>query len=149
MEISKHKFDDPVVWKRLNDALSVGAYIEDACAFAGISSRTFRNWREMAEKGVEPYQSKWEDITLSESTSVIRNLANIRRSADNGSWQASAWILERKYPDKFGRRETVKLEKEGTFDVELYWSDGGLFKRDEDPKSISDISDVKKEDEEE
>ena len=36
----RYKFLDESVWQRLNQAISVGAYIEDACIFAGISSRT-------------------------------------------------------------------------------------------------------------
>jgi len=28
----------------------------------------------------------------------------IQRVAENGVWQAAAWRLERKYPDKWGRR---------------------------------------------
>jgi len=46
----RYKFLDESVWQRLNQAISVGAYIEDACVFAGISSRQFRRWRELLNK---------------------------------------------------------------------------------------------------
>ena len=54
--------------------VSVGAYIEDACVFAGISSRQFRRWRELAEQGVQPFAERWEEINKSESQSIVRNL---------------------------------------------------------------------------
>ena len=97
----RFKFEDEQVWARLNQALSVGAYIEDACIFAGISSRQFRRWRELAEKEVEPYASRWVEIQKSEAQAVVRNLFNIQNAANNGTWQASAWILERKSPEKY------------------------------------------------
>lgn len=141
----RYKFLDESVWQRLNQAISVGAYIEDACIFAGISSRQFRRWRELAEQGIEPYAERWEEINKSESQSIVRNLFNIQNASNNGTWQASAWLLERKYPEKYGRKETVNLvDKNKEFDVELYWSDGKKFVEGE---VVSDMSDNKKEEE--
>ena len=141
----RYKFEDEQIWQRLNQALSVGAYIEDACIFAGISSRQFRRWRELAEQGVEPYAGRWVEIQRSESQAVIRNLFNIHNAGNTGSWQASAWILERKYPAKYGRREQISLsDNSKDFDVELYWSDGTIFLEN---NVVSDMSDRKKEEE--
>jgi len=142
----RYKFLDDSVWSRLNQALSVGAYIEDACIFAGISSRQFRRWRELAEQNVEPYVSRWEEISKSESQAIVRNLFNIQNSANNGSWQASAWLLERKYPDKFGRKDSLAVASSGgnQYDVELYWSDNKKFIEGE--AVDSEMSDIKKED---
>ena len=141
----RYKFEDEQIWQRLNQALSVGAYIEDACIFAGISSRQFRRWRELAEQGVEPYAGRWVEIQRSDSQAVIRNLFNIHNAGNSGSWQASAWILERKYPAKYGRREQISLsDNSKDFDVELYWSDGTIFLEN---NVVSDMSDRKKEEE--
>ena len=142
----RYKFLDESVWQRLNQAISVGAYIEDACIFAGISSRQFRRWRELAEQGIEPYAERWEEINKSESQSIVRNLFNIQNASNNGTWQASAWLLERKYPEKYGRKETVNVESNNKqFDVELYWSDGKKFVEGE---VVSDMSDNKKDEKE-
>ena len=137
----RYKFEDEQVWSRLSQALSVGAYIEDACVFAGISSRQYRRWRVLAEKGVEPYASKWVEIQKSEAQAIVRNLFNIQNAANSGTWQASAWILERKYPDKFARKDFVQISEGKDFDVELYWSDGNVF------AEMSEMSDSKKEEE--
>jgi|TARA_Y100000114_G_C11721560_1_gene308747 hypothetical protein len=137
----RYKFKDETVWQRLNQAISVGAYIEDACIFAGISSRQYRRWRELAEQGVEPYATRWVEINKSEANAVVRNLFNIQNASNNGTWQASAWLLERKYPDKYGRKETVNIIDSDKFDVELHWSDGKKFIEGE---VVSDMSDTKK-----
>ena len=137
----RYKFKDETVWQRLNQAISVGAYIEDACIFAGISSRQYRRWRELAEQGIEPYATRWVEINKSEANAVVRNLFNIQNASNNGTWQASAWLLERKYPDKYGRKETVNIIDSDKFDVELHWSDGKKFIEGE---VVSDMSDTKK-----
>ena len=143
----RFKFEDEQIWSRLSQAISVGAYIEDACVFAGISSRQYRRWRELAEQGVEPYASRWVEIQKSEAQAVVRNLFNIQNAANNGTWQASAWILERKYPEKYARKDFVQINESNDFDVELYWSDGTIFIENEEDKLMSDMSDIKKEEE--
>lgn len=108
----KYKFMQDDVWQKLNQAISVGMYIQDACVFAGISDRQFRRWRELAQLGIEPYASRWQEINRSEAQGVLRHLLNIQTAGNNGSWQASAWVLERKYPDKFGKREHLKVTQD-------------------------------------
>ena len=49
--------------------------------------------------------------------------------------------FERKYPDKFARKDFVEVSKGKEFDVELYWSDGNVF------DEMSEMSDIKKEEE--
>lgn len=43
----------------------------------------------------------------------IRALTLIQRAANEGSWQAAAWYLERSHPDKWGKRERLQLEGAG------------------------------------
>ena len=138
----RFKFEDEQIWSRLSQAISVGAYIEDACVFAGISSRQYRRWGVLAEKGVEPYASKWVEIQKSEAQAIVRNLFNIQNAANSGTWQASAWILERKYPEKYARKDFVQITEGSDYDVELFWSDGNVF------EEMSEMSDIKKEEEE-
>ena len=138
----RFKFEDEQIWSRLSQAISVGAYIEDACVFAGISSREYRRWRELAEQGVEPYAERWVEIQKSEAQAIVRNLFNIQNAANSGTWQASAWILERKYPEKYARKDFVQITEGSDYDVELFWSDGNVF------EEMSEMSDIKKEEEE-
>ena len=135
-------FEVEQIWSRLSQAISVGAYIEDACVFAGISSRQYRRWRELAEQGVEPYAERWVEIQKSEAQAIVRNLFNIQNAANSGTWQASAWILERKYPEKYARKDFVQITEGSDYDVELFWSDGNVF------EEMSEMSDIKKEEEE-
>jgi hypothetical protein len=44
------------------------------------------------------------------ASAEIRNLTIIQNAASDGQWQAGAWILERKHPERWGRRERINLE---------------------------------------
>ena len=85
-QVIGYKFKDPVIWQPIED-LQVGSYIEDACLYAGISSRQFRIWRFLADEGVEPYASRWEEVRNAESVAIISNLVNIKKAGQDGSWQ--------------------------------------------------------------
>jgi len=43
------------------------------------------------------------------------HLNNIHLAGRLGAWQASAWMLERKYPDKYGKKDIVRHEYEMKF----------------------------------
>jgi hypothetical protein len=40
---------------------------------------------------------------------MLRNIGIIQTAAQNGTWQAAAWYLERTNPKKWGRHDTVEV----------------------------------------
>lgn len=40
------------------------------------------------------------------------HLENLKAASDLGAWQASAWVLERTRPDKYGKKDTIRHEFE-------------------------------------
>lgn len=102
--------------------LRAGAYIDDACKSVGISNTTFYNWlqrgnvqRERLNAGLEtepkeePFLQFLEAVETADAEGIIGHLMNIDHAAKNGTWQASAWILERKQPRKWGRFERTEI----------------------------------------
>lgn len=102
--------------------LKAGAYIEDAVKASGISVATFYVWmnrgkaqrdRQNANLPVEenelPYLEFLEAVEMADAEGAIGHLMNIDHHAKNGTWQASAWILERKYPKKWGRYDHTEI----------------------------------------
>ena len=110
--------------------LKLGYYQEDAATMAGISSSTFYDWMRRAEgqKALESVDSPLPDSPDAEIVEVVdmylefseavkkaraeaegAHIRNIRKAADNGTWQASAWFLERSFPKKWGKRSTLDI----------------------------------------
>jgi len=139
-----YKLLDDQLTERLLTAIKLGSYIEHACYYAGINSSTFRMWRKKAEQGIEPYKSFWIEVTKAESEAIIRRLGRIEKAGQEGNWTADAWVLERKYPDKFGRRDKIQLsgDPNAPIEIELNWSDGSKLDRENEIV-------IQKEDEEE
>tara|TARA_Y100000004_G_C8948076_1_gene427222 strand:+ start:759 stop:1190 length:432 start_codon:yes stop_codon:yes gene_type:complete len=125
-----YKLDEQLT-ERLLNAIKLGSYIEHACAYAGINSSTYRRWRSLAEDNLEPYKSLFEKIQQAEAEGIIRRIGRIEKQAQEGNWQADAWLLERKYPDKFGRRDRVTLQADpnAPIEVNLAWADGTTIDR--------------------
>ena len=86
----------PEVVKRLCDAIALGATYDLACKYAGISDELFRQWRanKVGFLGA---------VKEAEGRAAIGWLAKIERAANEGTWQAAAWKLERRYPEDYGR----------------------------------------------
>ena len=126
-----YKLIDNEIQERLLQAIRLGAFIEHACYYAGINSSTFRQWRQKASENIEPYASFWLRVNEAESEAIMRRLARIENAGKDGSWQADAWYLERKYPDKFGRRDRVELagDPNAPVEIQLNWSDGKQINR--------------------
>jgi transposase len=135
-----YKLLDEEIVERLLQAIKLGAFTEHACHYAGITSATFRKWRQYAMDDIEPYKSFWKEVNLAESEAIVRRIARIEKAGVEGSWQADAWVLERKYPDKFGRREKVTLQADpnAPIEVELQWADGNTLDREKEV--IIDVS---------
>lgn len=91
----------------LLNAIKAGLTYDLACGAAGISFQTFRNWQLRGEKEkTGQYFEFLEDLKEAEGQGSQRLITLINRSANEGQWQAGAWILERRYPEHFSRRAT-------------------------------------------
>jgi hypothetical protein len=75
----------------------MGATHRLACAYAGVSEPTFYTWLK-----AKPEFS--ESIKRAEGAAAVSALQTIATAANNGTWQAAAWLLERRYPQEYGRR---------------------------------------------
>ena len=92
-----------------------GNYATTAQAFLRISQQTWYNWlnegeaqSKLDEADRDPkkalYLEFFDAIKKAEATAEINAVKNIRTAGLNPNhWQANAWYLERKHPDRWGR----------------------------------------------
>jgi len=102
----------PELQQQICDLLAMGNYADDVCDIVGIGETTFYRWLQEGEAGKEPYREFRESIKKAQAQAVARAVAGIQRAGLDGSWQALAWFLERRYPDKWGKRERVEHSDE-------------------------------------
>jgi len=101
--------------KSLSSALKNGVYVETAAALCRISKDTFYRWLRQAESEEStPLLRKLSDaVKRAMAEAEVRDLEVIDKAAQDGIWQAAAWRLERKHPDRWGRQAKVQLEHSG------------------------------------
>jgi hypothetical protein len=91
--------------QKMCDVLKIGGTKKMAAFEAGIGLTTFMTWMAKGEQAKSG--QFWEFRQAVEAALQERNkrcLAQISLAGTNGSWQASAWLLERTMPEEYGRR---------------------------------------------
>lgn len=101
--------------RKLVLALRAGNDQKVAAQMAGIGETTFYRWLELAEQpdAKKEYREFRELIQRTIAEAEIDAIARIQQAASNGRWQAAAWWLERKYPERWGRNDKIRAEISG------------------------------------
>lgn len=94
------------------DVIGKGNYIETAVALAGVNKETFYTWLKLGRKDEKAnrrsiHRELVEAVELAAAEAEAGHLALIDKAAEAGIWTAAAWRLERRMPDKYGRRSRV------------------------------------------
>ena len=93
----------PEIQEHIVQALQLGASYELAANYGGISYKTLTRWMQTGQRQADSeYGDFYQAINKARSDMVIRALLKIEQAANNGSWKASAWKLERMYPKIYG-----------------------------------------------
>lgn len=101
----------PQIKKKIGNSIKLGMPFKYAAEAAGISEPTFFRWMqagEAAESGI--YREFREYIKKCQAEAVETHLKTITNVAKSGNWQASAWILERRHPEEFGRKDRLDMK---------------------------------------
>jgi transposase len=97
---------------RLLDNLREGMSIRAACTQSGIGERTYYRWLDECEDG------EWtEEVNAAKDFAEAVALSKLKRLGDEkADWRAYAWILERRYPDRWGAKKELELNVGSTSD---------------------------------
>ena len=95
----------PDLQKRICEAIKLGMSRERAGWFCGVTRQTIQNWIAKGEKTDKgEYAEFFDSLKKAEADSIAVNLKNLHTAAQDGAWQASAWMLERRYPKEYGKQ---------------------------------------------
>ena len=88
--------------ERIVAALRAGNTRQAACAYGSISDETFATW-------CRRYVEFLDAVKKAEADAEVRHVANIAKAATDGTWTASAWWLERRRHEDWGRKDRVNI----------------------------------------
>jgi hypothetical protein len=113
--------------------IKAGNYMETAASYVGLAQSTIRDWMRRGSREEErlnkdqdarpiksetPFMEFSVAIRKAQADAEIRDVNTIGR-ASLLSWQAAAWRLERKYPDRWGKRESHEISGPGGSPVQV------------------------------
>lgn len=85
-----------------------GLTIAVAARLAGVADRTVYRWLERGRQPGRRYAGHRELLAAVEHARADREIDLVARmtyAAARGHWRAAAWLLEREYPERWGRPE--------------------------------------------
>lgn len=118
-KVKKSKVGRPTLFKTrpesLDDflkAVELGMSVNAACDYAGLPRSQVYKYLKMAEEPKARRECKEFSDKLKRARARCRaaNLMNIYKNSKT-SWQASAWLLERVFPDEYAKREPKDTEE--------------------------------------
>lgn len=117
------KFNDDIV-DQLCKARENGLNITDCANLSNIDRQTLYNWLDKGKKAKSgKYKKFYEKFQKANSKFKFYHLDKITKDE---SWQASAWILERTFPDDYGKKDKHEIKA----DVENKHNLSNLFDED-------------------
>ena len=98
------------VQEKIVRVIRAGNYAYIAAEYAGIGQTTFYRWLEQGEEQDRgPYREFREAVKAAEREAEIRAVATVQQHMGK-NWQAAMTYLERKFPQRWGRRLDVTTE---------------------------------------
>lgn len=100
----------PEIQRRIVTAIQAGNYAKVAAEYAGIHVTTFYRWMHKgsaAKSGA--YRDFYEAVRKAEGEVEVRAVAILHKAMDN-NWQAAFKFLERKFPERWGRRDHLSVD---------------------------------------
>ena len=115
----------PAVRERLLRCIRMGMAYKLACDTARIGQSTFYEWQQD--------DPEFAEALLAAEGEGCEELISTIRFASAESWQAAAWILERRSPQLYGRRVHEIQGKDGAeLKFEVKWAVAAAPKLDEE-----------------
>ncbi len=107
----------PLVQQQILSALTAGNYAKIAAGYAGVGESTYYEWKERGEQDKAagrrtPFAEFAESVKKAENDAEVRAVSLIHQAMP-GDWQAAMTYLERKFPERWGRRARVEVTGAG------------------------------------
>lgn len=114
----------PELQRQICGLLEEGNFVETVCDYVGINKFTFYEWMKRGERA---WQVDIDGGYVEFSNAVKKAIADVEMSTLHDmrkgplNWQAKAWWLERRHPDKWGNRQKhiISGPKDGPVEMSI------------------------------
>jgi hypothetical protein len=103
----------PETQARIIQALEAGNYFETACGYAGIHQATGYAWMAKGREATSGVYREFYEAVEKATANAEAGMVAIIKLASRDTWQAAAWWLERRAPDRWGRQRQEITGKDG------------------------------------
>lgn len=107
----------PEVQQRVIGALRLGLSRSAAAGVGRIAPRTLRDWLSRGERGEAPFDDLLEAVETAEGQAQAK-LTGMLLKAASGDPKVTKWLLERRFPEDWGRRSANKGEDRAVWEAE-------------------------------
>jgi len=115
----KTKLNDEII-KIICDLAEDGLPDAHIANVIGVTPECFCRWKKQGEQGKSPTHIKfYTEYKKAVAEFIQKNLQIIQKAAFDGSWQAAAWLLERRFWNEFGKKEQMRMEHTGKVDISI------------------------------
>lgn len=106
--------------EKITESIKKGNGRVAACKAAGLNYQTFLNWLNPLHnnydleflEAIKKAENQGREVVKETCVNVIINAATDK---EKPVWQAAAWMLERKFPEDYGNRQSIDhSNKDGT-----------------------------------
>jgi transposase len=100
----------PEIKKQIGENIALGMTYALAAASAGITYQTFNDWMNKGKNSKSgEYFEFYKHIQKCNADGALKCLQHLKESVDTGDCRVCMWILERRFPESYGRREYRKI----------------------------------------
>jgi hypothetical protein len=106
---------DPERAAKIVNALTHGAIVDTAVAMAGVPRSTFYLWLKTQSAQCQTFAEQVNQAVASAEVNFVTIIAD----AATKTWQAAAWMLERRWPRSWARRDYLAGGDGGAIQVNV------------------------------
>lgn len=114
------KLTDEVTLK-LAKSVASGLSIPVACEANGLSWNTVKRWLDLGKKGRKPYRDFVDAMNEAKARFEQGAVAGIAIHGRKKDWKALAWLLERRYPERYYKPEKPVEAQQQRQEVVLFY----------------------------
>ncbi len=98
------------VREKIIKGIRLGLTYDRAAQLAGIHKSTFYMWKRKGLQKKAPLYIKFiDELKKAEVEGEAAAISHIVKAAQEGTWTAAAWLLERRFPDRWARIQKLEI----------------------------------------